>query len=252
MSSYLNDLFSLEGKVAVVTGASRGIGAFLANALSQAGADILGVGRSNGPVGTLLDGVEYQSCDITNQANFSSICKDFYKRKGSIDILVNAAGITVPLNSNSEITGSFENIISTNLTAVYGSCISVVDFMKMGGGGSIINITSIASERAFPDNPAYVASKGGVRMLTKALALDLARFNIRVNNLAPGYIRTDMTEASYRDPLRRMERLDRMMINRWGAVDDLAGAAIYLASNSSTYVTGIDLLVDGGWIAKGL
>jgi len=104
----------------------------------------------------------------------------------------------------------------------------------------------------FPGNPAYVASKGGVRMLTKALALDLAEHNIRVNNLVPGYIRTDMTEASFQDPIRYDERLQHMMIKRWGVTEDLAGAAIYLASNASNYVTGSDLLVDGGWTAKGM
>ena len=104
----------------------------------------------------------------------------------------------------------------------------------------------------FPGNPAYVASKGGVRALTKALALDYASKNIRVNNIVPGYVCTAMTEKSYLDEKLYSERLDRMMIQRWGKAEDLAGAAIYLASEASSYVTGIDLIIDGGWTAKGL
>jgi gluconate 5-dehydrogenase len=124
--------------------------------------------------------------------------------------------------------------------------------MQLNGGGSIINVTSIGSVLGFPDNPAYVASKGGLRLLTKALAMDLASYSIRVNNLAPGYIRTDMTKSSFEDPVRYAERLQGMIIKRWGNPEDLAGAAIFLASDASAYITGIDLFVDGGWTAKGL
>jgi NAD(P)-dependent dehydrogenase (short-subunit alcohol dehydrogenase family) len=124
--------------------------------------------------------------------------------------------------------------------------------MKKNKGGSIINITSLNAELAFPKNPAYAASKGGVRILTKALALDYAPKKIRVNNIVPGYIRTAMTEKSYSDKALNHERIDRMMIQRWGKTEDLIGAAIYLASDASSYVTGTDLIVDGGWTAKGL
>jgi gluconate 5-dehydrogenase len=124
--------------------------------------------------------------------------------------------------------------------------------MERSGGGSIINVTSIGAVQGFPGNPGYVASKGGLRLLTKALALDLADKNIRVNNLAPGYIHTAMTDKSFNDPQRHQERLARMMLKRWGKPDDLIGAAIFLASEASAYVTGQDIFVDGGWTAKGL
>jgi NAD(P)-dependent dehydrogenase (short-subunit alcohol dehydrogenase family) len=104
----------------------------------------------------------------------------------------------------------------------------------------------------FPRNPGYVAAKGGLRMLTKALALDLGCHGIRVNNLAPGYVRTAMTEASHADPVLHGERLRHMILPRWGLPDDLVGAAVFLASDASAYVTGSDLFVDGGWTAKGL
>jgi NAD(P)-dependent dehydrogenase (short-subunit alcohol dehydrogenase family) len=124
--------------------------------------------------------------------------------------------------------------------------------MRTQRRGSIVTVTSIGSLLGFPNNPGYVASKGGLRMMSKALALDLGKFNVRVNNLVPGYVHTDMTTASYSDPLKSKERAERTMLGRWGQVGDLIGAAIYLASDASSYVTGTDLVVDGGWTAKGL
>ena len=119
-------------------------------------------------------------------------------------------------------------------------------------GGSIINITSLASMMGMPGNPGYVASKGGLGMLTKGLAIDLARDNIRVNNIIPGYILTDMTSKSYSDQKLKKLRDQRMIKNRWGQPKDLAGAVILLASDASDYITGTDIIVDGGWSAKGL
>ena len=124
--------------------------------------------------------------------------------------------------------------------------------MKGGSGGSIINITSINSMMGFPDNPAYVASKGGLRMLAKALAIDYSNRNIRVNCIAPGYIRTVMTKESYNDKEKREHRTKHTILGRWGNPEDLVGATIFLASNASSYITGIDLFVDGGWSAKGI
>ncbi len=257
MSDYLESLFSLRGKVALVTGASRGIGKAVVTALTSAGAYTLGIGRSSAPQEAFPAGAEYRQCNILEREQFSSICADVYNSQGRLDILVNAAGITLPqaaLTSleNVDDSESFERTLSTNLTAVYYCCRVAAVYMQKNAGGSMVNITSIGSVLGFPGNPAYVASKGGLRLLTKGLAMDLAAANIRVNNIAPGYIRTDMTEASYQDPQRRSERLQNMMIKRWGNVQDLAGAVIFLASSASSYVTGADLFVDGGWTAKGL
>ena len=124
--------------------------------------------------------------------------------------------------------------------------------MKDQGGGSIINITSIGAELGFPNNPAYIAAKGALKQLTKSLALDLGPFGIRVNNIGPGYFRTDMTKGSWNDPQLEEDRIRRTILGRWGEPDDLAGAAIFLASEASRYITGQDLYVDGGWLAKGL
>lgn len=252
MSTYLESLFSLRGKVALVTGASRGIGAGIAEALAASGAHVLGLGRSAQAQSKLPAGIEYRQCDVLDASQFAVICAEVFDANGRIDVLVNAAGISLPKSEGQQAQRDFERTVATNLTAVHHCCQAVGGYMKKSGGGSIINVTSIGSVLGFPGNPAYVASKGALRMLTQALALDLAADQIRVNNLAPGYIRTDMTEASFQDPVRHAERLQHMMIKRWGTPQDLAGAAIFLASSASAYVTGTDLFVDGGWTAKGM
>jgi NAD(P)-dependent dehydrogenase (short-subunit alcohol dehydrogenase family) len=252
VNDYLERLFSLQGRVALVTGASRGIGAALVQALAGAGAYTVGLGRSDTPASPFPEGADYRQCNILDAGSFESACASIVKAKGRLDILVNTAGITLPASQGAEAIEVFNQTLATNLVAAHRCCQVAAERMKGTGGGSIINITSIGSVLGFPDNPAYVASKGGLRLLTKALAMDFAADRIRVNNLAPGYVRTEMTEASFADPVRHAERLQHMMIKRWGNPQDLAGAAIFLASDASTYVTGIDLFVDGGWTAKGL
>jgi NAD(P)-dependent dehydrogenase (short-subunit alcohol dehydrogenase family) len=124
--------------------------------------------------------------------------------------------------------------------------------MRTAAKGSIINVTSLGAFRGFPDNPAYVAAKGGLSQLTRAFAEDLGRHGIRVNNLVPGYINTALTAASHADPVRHEQRRRHTMLGRWGEAGDLVGAAIFLASDAASYVTGQDIVVDGGWLAKGL
>lgn len=252
MSDYLDNLFSLRGKVALVTGASRGIGAGIAAALAASGAYVLGVGRSAQAQGEFTSGVEYLQCDVLDTSRFAAVCAELFDANGRFDVLVNAAGVSFPKSEGQQAQQDFERTVATNLTAVHHCCQTASGYIKKSGGGSIINVTSIGSVLGFPGNPAYVASKGALRLLTQALALDFASDQIRVNNLAPGYIRTDMTEASFRDPVRHEERLQHMIIKRWGTPRDLAGAAIFLASGASAYVTGTDLFVDGGWTAKGM
>ena len=244
MSDLLRRLFSLEGRVAVVTGGSRGIGAAIAAGLAGAGARVTAVARSE--KADLPVGVQYRRCDITVAGEFEKLVA----REQRLDILVNAAGISLPPQGPE--AERFDRTLDANLRATFRACAAAMPLMQRSGGGSIINVTSVNSVLGFPGNPGYVAAKGGLSMLTKALAIDYGKANIRVNALAPGYIRTAMTAGSYADPAQRAARIARMVIERYGEPEDLVGAAIFLASPASAYVTGIDLFVDGGWTAKGL
>ena len=245
------DLFRLDGRVAIVTGASRGIGCAIARGLAAAGAQVIGVGRSEAAqVG--VAGFTYSSCDVTSSAAFAGLVQRLYAQAGRIDILINAAGITLTVEADEDPSAAFQQTLACNLTAVFECCRAVIPCMQARDYGSIVNVTSIGGNLGFPGNPGYVASKGGLAALTRALALDLGPKSIRCNSLVPGYIHTAMTQASHSDPERRQERAARTMLGRWGEPDELAGAAIFLASPASSYVTGSELFVDGGWTAKGL
>ena len=256
MTSYFEQLFSLRGKVAVVTGASRGIGAAIARGFSLAGAQVVGFGRSPAPEwdeSQISAGLEYRICDITDEEQLESQMGRIYKQEKRLDILVNAAGITLPINENNskeETLAKFDKMIQVNLRAAYSATMEAVSFMH--NNGSIINVTSISSIVGFPGNPGYAASKGGLRMLTKALSIDLAGRGIRVNAIMPGYFRTAMTASSYADLTLRSKRLKQMIIQRYGEPNEVVGAAIFLASKASSYITGQDICIDGGWTAKGM
>lgn len=242
-------LFSLVGKTILLAGASRGIGLAIANGLAQAGATVVGFGRTPAASSSLF---QYHSCDIDDHARFSGFVEDCKNAHGSVDGYFHVAGITIPTNGAQQGILDFEKTLRINLSSAYACCSRIAQQMIEQNQGSIVTVTSIGSMLAFPNNPGYVASKGGLRMMSKAMAQDLGRFNIRVNSLVPGYIHTDMTDASYSNPDKSRERSSRTMLGRWGKVEDLIGAAIFLASSASTYVTGTDIIVDGGWTAKGL
>ena len=242
-------LFSLAGKTILVAGASKGIGFAIAEAMTLASANVVGCGRSESVSSPLF---KYEPCDIQNRIQFTNLVDACITQHGSIDAYFHVAGVTKPSIDAFQDPALFEVTLQNNLISAYACCIEVGKKMAHQLQGSIVTVTSIGSMLAFPDNPGYVASKGGLRMMTKALALDLGKYNIRANSLVPGYIHTEMTDASYNNPVMSAERTSRTMLNRWGQPSDLAGAAIFLASNASSYVTGTDLVVDGGWIAKGL
>lgn len=251
MHDRVTALFSLAGKVAIVTGASRGIGSAIADGLAAAGADVVGAGRSPQPDSPSAAGVTYVSCDVTNRQALEALCAQADQR-GRLGILVNAAGVTHPAARGATRFEAFTGALETNLAAAHAACVIAAEYMARWGGGSIINVTSIGSVLGFPDNPGYCAAKGGLRALTRALAVDYGSRGIRVNNLAPGYIHTAMTSGSFADPAEHQRRAAHTILGRWGRPDDLVGAAMFLASDASAYVTGIDLFVDGGWTAKGL
>jgi len=192
-------------------------------------------------------------CNITNEKSVKAIINQIFKKHKSIDVLINNAGITIPQNNQKEYSKkNWEKTLNVNLTGAFICSLAVIKHMKKNHYGSIINITSLNAEKAFPKNPAYMASKGGLKMLSKSLAKDYGKFGIRVNNLGPGYIKTKMTEKSFKNEKKRKERQKHTLLDRWGNMADLLGPCIFLASDASGYVTGQDLYVDGGWLVNGL
>jgi NAD(P)-dependent dehydrogenase (short-subunit alcohol dehydrogenase family) len=242
------NLFSLSGRVALVTGASRGIGAALADGLARAGAGVMGVARSAAAQGAAHPSVRYVAADVTT--DMTTVVERVLAAFGRLDILVNAAGISLAAEPEGQSLAAFDQTLAVNLRAAYAACRAAAPHMS--AGGSIINVASIGGLTGFPANPGYVASKGGLRLLTKALAVDYGPRGVRVNALVPGYIHTGMTAASFADPRRHDQRARHTCLGRWGEVDDLVGAAVFLASDASRYMTGQDLVIDGGWTAKGL
>ena len=239
--------FSLEGKTAVVTGASRGIGAAIAAGLQAGGAKVFGISRS----GTAPQHVTAIACDLSDDAAVQRAFDQLADNGDRLDVLVNAAGISLPASAGKSELQRFRDTLATDLTGVYATILAACPLLKKAGG-SIINVTSINSVRGFPGNPGYVAAKAGLAGLTRALAADYARDGIRVNALAPGYVATEMTAASFADPAMHEDRRRHTMLGRWGNPEDMVGAAIFLASSASAYMTGQELFVDGGWTTKGL
>lgn len=249
------DIFSVKNSVVVITGGAGGIGKCLAQAFSKGEAfvyslDISYISKSP-KFGPNLCKIK---ADVTDEKEFKRICEGIFGHHGKIDTLINCAGITRPKKNNKEMYSlkDWDDTLRLNLTAAFACSQAAIEYMLKNKKGSIINITSLNAERGFPGNPAYIASKGGLKMLTKSLARDWGIYGIRVNNIGPGYMKTDMTKKSYNVKKTRLLRQANTMLNKWGTPEDLIGPCIFLASDASNYITGLDLYVDGGWMANGL
>ncbi len=251
----MENLFSIKNKVIIITGAGRGLGREVAIAMAKRKAYVYCVDLNfpNRIPRSLENNLFKKYCDITDLTSFKSICVEIFDRHKEIDVLMNIAGVTYT-KKNDELypQEQWDKTISINLTAAFTCSQIVYEYMLKNKKGSIINITSINAELGFPNNPAYVASKGGLKMLTKALARDWGINGIRVNNIGPGYMKTEMTKKSYSNEKLRNARRANTMLNRWGEPKDLIGPCIFLASDASGYITGQDIYVDGGWTANGL
>lgn len=256
MDKTIENLFNLNGKVAIVTGTSRGLGKAMAIALAKAGANIVGVGVSDmSETKEEIQKIGRQfleiKADLTNTKSVDKIVSETVKKFGGIDILVNNSGTIRREDAINYKEKDWDDILNLNLKTLFFLSQKVAkQFMKQETGGKIINIASMLSFQGGIKVPAYTASKSGVMGLTKALANEWAKYNINVNAIAPGYMATDNTKQIREDEKRSQEILDRIPSGRWGTPEDLAGAVVFLASKASDYVNGHTLAVDGGWLAR--
>jgi 2-dehydro-3-deoxy-D-gluconate 5-dehydrogenase len=247
--------FDLTGKRALVTGANTGIGQAIAVALADAGADIALAGRS-APEETLdriaatgRKAIDLRA-DLSTIAPVQGLVDQTVEALGGLDILVNNAGI-IRRNDLADFTEEdWDAVIDTNLKTLFFLSQAAARVMAGLGAGKIINIASLLSFQGGIRVPSYAAAKSGVAGLTKALANELAPKGVQVNAIAPGYIATNNTAALQADETRNRQILERIPTGRWGKPEDIAGAAVFLASPASDYVTGHVLAVDGGWLAR--
>lgn len=258
MNAFTLDGFRLDGKSAIVTGASRGLGQAMAVALAKAGADIVGVSttekQSETEAAVVSCGRRFKAlaCDIgrSNTSDIEAVLDAAERAFGGCGILLNNAGIIRRAPAVDYSDEDWQAVLDTNLTGVFRLCRGMGRRMIANGGGKIINIASLLSFTGGINVPAYSASKGAVMQLTKALANEWAAHNVQVNAIAPGYFATDNTAALRADERRNAEILARIPTGRWGTASDVMGAAVFLASAASNYVNGHTLVVDGGFSAR--
>lgn len=252
----MKELFDLTGRSAIVTGAGRGLGQAIAVGLAEAGADVLLV-TNRTPAEETKRRVEAAGrravavqADVGDRGRLAGIADAALDAFGKIDILVNNAGIIRRAPAAEHAYADWQEVLDVNLNAVFVLSQTVGRTMIAQGAGKIINVASMLSFQGGINVPGYAASKHAVAGLTKALANEWAPKGIQVNAIAPGYMSTDNTEALRNDPVRSRQILERIPAGRWGADEDLAGPAVFLASRASDYMNGHVLCVDGGWMVR--
>lgn len=252
------DMFSLENKVALVVGGGSGLGQAIAEGLADAGANVIVSGRNKEKLqetvlkikGTGKNASEIEM-DILDKKSVDEAIELVLKKFSRIDILVNSAGIHLKKSTLEVTDKEWTDVIDTNLTGSFRVCRAVGKKMVEAKGGKIINIASLGSFAALTDAAAYSASKAGIMLLTKNLAVELAPHNIQVNAIAPGVFKTALNEKVLNGP--RLERIiNNTPMKRLGKVEEISGTAIYLASKASDFVTGSIINVDGGFLAWGI
>lgn len=247
-------MYRLKGKIAVVTGGSRGIGYSITELFLREGATVISISRHNVETSyvKLSEFIQKKklfiySCDVTDKLSVECIIDEIIQKHNKIEILVNCAGISLRGTVEDLSYENWNQIINTNLTGSFIISKFVLKSMKIGNGGCIINISSTAALRAYEGDIAYQVSKNGLLALTRSMAVDLAKYQIRVNSISPGMIMTDMLTYSLdKEGLHVNDTLPSIPLRRVGLPEDIAKAAIFLASDESNYVTGINLIVDGG------
>ena len=250
------DSFKLTGKVAIVTGCSRGLGLGMALGLAEAGADIVGVASSSledarisvERLGRQFLGIQ---ADLSEIKGVGKIVDETIVKFGKVDILINNAGIIRRAEAVDFTEKDWDDVLNVNLKTVFFLSQAVArQCIKQQAGGKIINIASMLSFQGGIRVPSYAASKSGVMGLTRLLACEWAKHHINVNAIAPGYMATDNTAPLRADPVRNSEILARIPAGRWGLPDDLKGIVVFLASEASRYINGFTIAVDGGWLAR--
>jgi len=254
--AYLAELFGLRGATALVTGASRGLGAAMSIALARAGAHVCLVGRRDnlGATRDAVTAVEGRATevvgDLGSEAGIDAVVATCEDRVGPVEVLVNNAGTFVRKPAIDWTVSEWDEVMDLSTRSVFLLCQRVGRGMLERGRGKIVNIASVLSFQGGSTVPAYAASRHAVVGLTRALANEWASAGVNVNAIAPGYIDTDLLEGLKADPSRSAELLARVPAGRWGRPSDLAGAVVYLASPASDFVHGATLVVDGGWLSR--
>ena len=250
------DSFKLDGKVALVTGASAGLGAAIAVALAEAGADVAAHGNSRAPDATceLIERTGRRTLPVLGNLADKTVPEQLVTQTlshfGRLDILINNAGTIRRAPAVDYSEQDWTTVIEVNLSSVFRLSQLAGRHMIERGSGKIVNIASLLSFQGGVNVPAYAASKGAVAQLTKALANEWAKHGINVNAIAPGYMKTDNTAALQADEIRNRQILERIPAGRWGEPQDLAGPAVFLSSAASDYLHGHVLIVDGGWMGR--
>jgi NAD(P)-dependent dehydrogenase (short-subunit alcohol dehydrogenase family) len=247
----------LTGKVALITGASKGLGKAMAVALGEAGARLALVSRDQKGLKATADAVkalgaeaEVFRADITDEQQVRSLEKEITANFSNIHILINNAGVNVRKPVTDFTLAEWRLVIDTNLTGVFLMCRSFVPRMTGLGYGRIINMTSIMSHVALPGRSAYAASKAGLLGFTRALALELAPEKITVNGISPGPFATEMNTPIIQNPEANQQFISSIPLARWGKVEEVGKLAVYLCSEGAGFITGTDILIDGGWTAR--
>ena len=253
-----DSLFRLDGQVALVTGCRRGIGQAMADALAAAGADVVGISASLNPdsseVGEAIRrrGRQFSGfrCDLRDRHAVDLVLDKILSRHPVIDVLVNNAGIVRRSPAEEHSDEIWDSVLEVNLSAAFRVSRRIGAAMLERGKGSIISTASVLSDQGGLNVASYAASKAGLANLTRSLANEWAGRGVRVNAIAPGYVKTEMTAVLQSDPVRSRQILERIPAGRYGSPDDLRGPVVFLASDASRYVHGETLVVDGGWMGR--
>jgi NAD(P)-dependent dehydrogenase (short-subunit alcohol dehydrogenase family) len=247
----------LTGKVAVITGASRGLGKSMALALAGAGAKLALVARDQGKLNEVAEAIRKEGgeaetflADVTDEAAVHALAASVKERFGAVHILINNAGINVRGNLVDYKLEDWQKVLATNLTAVFLLCRAFVPHLKGQGFGRIINMTSILSHVGLAGRTAYCSSKAGLLGFTKALALELVADQITVNGISPGPFATEMNLPVINNPEANAKFLANIPLGQWGDVKDMGALAVFLASDDSKFITGTDIVIDGGWLSQ--